>query len=367
MAKKKKKNQIKFRKLTKREIKQVKRIGSLVVVAAVVIAAIFGTYKGVSYGIHWFMYRNKEKVNTIIMSDGQKLATATNSVAKKIAASKIAQEEAKIKAQESTDETRKQELASITLEPLKQRIDDYIKEHKIPKDYISYRVIELASGKMASSENSTYNMLAGSVYKLPLCMLWYDRVADGKASLEDKLIWSKSVTEVEGRMQYRWQQGDSISLEDILAYTLKYSDNVGGHMLFDSYGGWEKFKKDAARYSDHEQAEEFYSKENYLNAEYMCDVWTHISKNQEKYEDLIHYLTIAAPDDFLNYSGDFGMVQKVGFVGDHINSTGWSPNGRPYVISVFTNLGDDAYPTMGDINKLAYEYINEELPPYYEY
>lgn len=371
MAKKKKKNSFKLkfniRKLSKKEKKQLRVIGRLAIVAAVAITAVFGTYKGVSYGIKWLMYRNKETVNTIILGDGQKFATAANSVAKKIASSKIAQEDAKSKAQESTAETKKQELEMTTLVTLQDEIDAYIKKKKIDKDDISYKIIDIATGKVAESENSSTNMLAGSVYKLPLCLLWYDMIDEGLVSFEDEYEWGSYVTETEGRMVNKWEEGDMISLSDILAYTLKYSDNVGGHILYEEYGGWTKFKNAITQYSDHEQAEEFFSRKNYLNAEFMCDVWMHIYENQDKYSQLIYYLTIAAPDDFFNYVKQVNMVQKVGFYNEHINSTGLSLEGRPYVICVFTNLGDDAIPVMGEINKMAYEYINDKLPPLASY
>lgn len=367
MDKKWKKNKYRFRKLKKKEIRKIKRICSLVVIAAVAIVAVFGTFKGISSGVKWLMYRNKETVNTIILGDGQKFATAANSVAKKIASSKIAQEEAKLKAQASTEETKRQELEMTTLVDLQDEINAFLKKKKIKEDDISYKIIDIATGKAAESENSHCNMLAGSVYKLPLSLLWYDMIDEGEVKYSDKFEWGSYVTETEGRMQEKWEEGDFISLEDILAFTLKYSDNVGGHILYEEYGGWTKFKKDITQYSDHPQDTEFFGKQNYLNAEFMCDVWMHIYENQDKYSQLIYYLTIAAPDDFLNYKKQVEMVQKVGFYKEHINSTGLSLNGRPYVISVFTNLGEDAIPVMGEINKMAYEYINDKLPPVSNY
>lgn len=349
-------------KLTKKGKRLIQQITRITTVVAVAVVAIFGSYKLISFGADLIFGRNRASVSSIILGDGQKVATASHAVAKRIAATMIAQEDAKQKASQGTEATRQKEIEMTSLDELEEQIDAYLKSEKVKTNQLTYKIIDIPSGKEIG-KNADINMLAGSCYKLPLSLLWYDKLDRGDASLDDKLYWGDNISETEGRMQFKWKEGDYISLENVLAYTLKYSDNVGGHILYESYGGWDKFKKDAAKYSDKEQAEEFFSKENYLNAEYMADVMKHIYNNQEKYETLIHYLTIAAPDDFLNSKLRVDMVQKVGFYNEHINSCGLCLDGRPYVLCVFTTLNDRAVPIMGEINEMVYNYINNELPP----
>ena len=245
------------------------------------------------------------------------------------------------------------------LSELNQMISDYMQTNALDASMVSYAIQDLQTGKITGSSNMDENFIAGSVYKLPLCMLWYDRIDQGLASASQPLYYSESCNEPGGQIEKDFQIGSYIPLSTVLAYTLIYSDNAGGHILFESFGGWTEYKKQAANYSSHPQNEEFFSLSNYLNAQYMCDVMKRIYDNQELYKDVIEYLRIASPDDYLNHTIQVDMVQKVGWCENFVNSCGLSLNGHPYSLCVFTAYNNYGLTVMGDINQICYNYFNQ--------
>ena len=148
------------------------------------------------------------------------------------------------------------------LSELNQMISDYMQTNALDASMVSYAIQDLQTGKITGSANMDENFIAGSVYKLPLCMLWYDRIDQGLVSASQPLYYSESCNEPGGQIEKDFQIGSYIPLSTVLAYTLIYSDNAGGHILFESFGGWTEYKKQAANYSSQPQNEEFFSLSN---------------------------------------------------------------------------------------------------------
>ncbi|MGM9913153.1 serine hydrolase [Floccifex sp.] len=237
-------------------------------------------------------------------------------------------------------------------------IDLYISDNALDTTQMSYAIQDLETGVIIQSENASENFVAASVYKLPLCMLWYDKINSGEVSKDEPILFS-AIEESGGYLEQDYCVGQTIPLSEVLRYTIVYSDNNGAHLLFNNLGGWPEFKKQCAKYSSHEQNDEFYSYENYLNAEYMCDVLKNLYDHKETYSDLIGHLQSAIPDDFLNSNTPLNMAQKAGWLYEVQNASGLSLDGHPYSISVFTTYGEQGKTIMGNINKICFDYFNE--------
>ncbi|MCF0105789.1 MAG: serine hydrolase [Holdemanella sp.] len=271
------------------------------------------------------------------------------------------------KKEEKKEEEKKEEKENTEEQDTKdydeliKKLNAYIKEDDLDPELFSYCIEDLETGKIIKSDNAAQDWEAGSVYKLPLSMLWYDRIAVGSVDYYQGLYYSEACGEEDGgQIQVDFKVGDTIPLCTVLGYTLLYSDNVGGHILFESYGGWYAYKRDAANYSQHPQTDNFFSLTNYLNAQYMCDVMRRIYQNQDLYAEVIEYLRIASPDNYLNSQIQVDMVQKVGWYTDHVNSCGLSLNGHPYSICVFTRYNNYGLTVQGKLNEICYNFFNKE-------
>ncbi len=236
-------------------------------------------------------------------------------------------------------------------------INDYIDEQNININNISLCVHDLTSAEEVCINKDT-NMVAASVYKLPLAMLYYDKIYDGELSPTSTFTFSSFHYEAGGPIANNYTFGTNLSLSYILDNLILYSDNSAGHILFENLGGWPSFKQAATKYTTTTQNSEFFSYENLLNADYTNDVLIHLYNNQDKYSNLIENMNNAEPTTYLNNSTPYITAQKYGALDYYTNSAGIVDGDFPYTICYFSANGSGEY-HMGKLNELIYNYIND--------
>lgn len=86
-------------------------------------------------------------------------------------------------------------------------------------------------------------------------------------------------------------------------------------------------------------------------------------EHKKTFSELIEYLSIAQPNDYLNYEIPEITVQKYGYYGSAVNAAGIVFHGNPYIIAVFTDLGDAGRQHIGTINRICFETLNQKESP----
>lgn len=238
--------------------------------------------------------------------------------------------------------------------------DEYFAETGVDTSMLGISVYDFESGGSYALNDTVY-FTAASTYKLPLAMLYYEKINDRTYALSDGLLYEAYHYEEGGTIAYDYLPGSYISIEELLHCLIIDSDNTAGHILYENLGGWQAFKEAAAKYSDTAIAEtdsEYYSGENEFTAAYMEDVLDYLHTNADDFETLLDDMQQAMPDDYLNmYIGD-GMAQKYGQYDMAENAVGISMSGHPYSIAVFTSLGYTGRLLIGDVNELLWQYFN---------
>lgn len=210
--------------------------------------------------------------------------------------------------------------------------------------------------------NADSYFTAGSTYKVPLAMLYYEKLAAGEFTPERGLYYDAAYYEEGGPIGATYLPGDYISVEELLHAVIVDSDNTAAHILYENLGGWVEFKKEVAKYSSKEIIEEtddtYYFYWNEFTASYMNDVLDYLYDHRENFETLIADLTEAKPNDYLNgVIGGTKMAQKYGQYEEAENALGFSTSGRPYSIVVYTSLGYAGREWMGELNALIWDYF----------
>ena len=127
-------------------------------------------------------------------------------------------------------------------EDLDDIIMDYLKDNDIDPSSLSYVVENLETSERYSLNPDT-DRFAGSTYKLPLAMIWLDKVAEGEITLSDSLWYAKYYFE-DGSYDFEHIDGDIyVSLQMVIKSVLRNSDNTAGHILFENLGGWSSFRE----------------------------------------------------------------------------------------------------------------------------
>lgn len=234
-------------------------------------------------------------------------------------------------------------------------IEAYFQENGIDHEKVAYCITDLEHN-IKYSMNEKDEFIAASIYKLPLAMLYYDKVNEGEYTLDSTFTYSGYMHEDAGVISSDYGIGSQVPLSDLLNDLIIYSDNDAGHILYENLGGWKEYKEAMTKYTD-SISENYYTMDNVTTANTMNDVVTYLYDHKEDYKGLIKNMEEAEPGEYLDRDTQLSMPQKYGMYDYALNSVGFVECNTSYSIVVLTSLGDKGTDVMANINRIAYEHF----------
>ena len=234
-------------------------------------------------------------------------------------------------------------------------IEAYFQENGIDHEKVAYCITDLEHN-IKYSMNEKDEFIAASIYKLPLAMLYYDKVNEGEYTLDSTFTYSGYMHEDAGVISSDYGIGSQVPLSDLLNDLIIYSDNDAGHILYENLGGWKEYKEAMTKYTD-SISENYYTMDNVTTANTMNDVVTYLYDHKEDYKGLIKNMEEAEPGEYLDKDTQLSMPQKYGMYDSALNSVGFVECNTSYSIVVLTSLGDKGADVMANINRIAYEHF----------
>ena len=234
-------------------------------------------------------------------------------------------------------------------------IEAYFQENGIDHEKVAYCITDLKHN-IKYSMNEKDEFIAASIYKLPLAMLYYDKVNEGEYTLDSTFTYSGYMHEDAGVISSDYGIGSQVPLSDLLNDLIIYSDNDAGHILNENLGGWKEYKEAMTKYTD-TISENYYTMDNVTTANTMNDVVTYLYDHKEDYKGLIKNMEEAEPGEYLDRDTQLSMPQKYGMYDSALNSVGFVECNTSYSIVVLTSLGDKGADVMANINRIAYEHF----------
>lgn len=234
-------------------------------------------------------------------------------------------------------------------------IEAYFQENGIDHEKVAYCITDLEHN-IKYSMNEKDEFIAASIYKLPLAMLYYDKVNEGEYTLDSTFTYSGYMHEDAGVISSDYGIGSQVPLSDLLNDLIIYSDNDAGHILYENLGGWKEYKEAMTKYTD-TISENYYTMDNVTTANTMNDVVTYLYDHKEDYKGLIKNMEEAEPGEYLDRDTQLSMPQKYGMYDSALNSVGFVECNTSYSIVVLTSLGDKGADVMANINRIAYQHF----------
>ena len=234
-------------------------------------------------------------------------------------------------------------------------IEAYFQENGIDHEKVAYCIKDLEHN-IKYSMNEKDEFIAASIYKLPLAMLYYDKVNEGEYTLDSTFTYSGYMHEDAGVISSDYGIGSQVPLSDLLNDLIIYSDNDAGHILYENLGGWKEYKEAMTKYTD-SISENYYTMDNVTTANTMNDVVTYLYDHKEDYKGLIKNMEEAEPGEYLDRDTQLSMPQKYGMYDSALNSVGFVECNTSYSIVILTSLGDKGADVMANINRIAYEHF----------
>lgn len=198
-------------------------------------------------------------------------------------------------------------------------------------------------------------MVAGSTYKLPLNMYYYEQENAGKISQSTTLLYREESFEEGGPIgDSLYKPGDRISIAELQFYSIVYSDNTASRILFDGLGGWGTYREAVKKYSAISYPDAYYA--NNFSVRYINDVLTYLYRNYDAFPELTQRLFGVGPGLMLKQYVNVPILQKDGCYGSAYNAAGIVFADKPYAVSVYTSLGEAGPGIMGEVNLILYQY-----------
>ena len=247
----------------------------------------------------------------------------------------------------SVEEPVIQETVDTNIENL---INEIMTENNLNENNFFFFYYNIEEKKYYFYNENTY-FTAASTIKVPVAMLYYDKVNEGELSLSETLLYNSDDYEAgDGTTAVDYSIGESIPISYLLEQSIVNSDNTALNILLHSIG-YKKCKEELTKYSDVEITEEFYSS-NVANASYYYDVLQYLYQNADKYSELIEYMKISSGGEYLKENlPQYEVAHKYGSYDGYVHDYGIIYGQNTYLIGVFTKDIANASDLIADIGE----------------
>ena len=240
-------------------------------------------------------------------------------------------------AEESIEVSVEEEVIEETIDTdVEQLINEIRAENNLNENNFHFFYYNLEEKKYYFYNENTY-FTAASTIKVPVAMLYYDKVAEGTLSLSDTLIYGSDDYEAGGgSTAANYSVGERVPLSYLLEQTIVNSDNTALNILMGNLG-YRKCKEELTQYSDVELPEDFYTS-NIANVSYYYDVLQHLYENSDKYAELIEYMKKSSGGIYLKANlPQYDVAHKYGSYEGYVHDYGVIYGENTYLVGVFTN------------------------------
>ena len=208
------------------------------------------------------------------------------------------------------------------------------------------------------NENAYFT--AASTIKVPVAMLYYDKIQEGELTLSDTLLYHSDDYEAGGgRTATDYSPGEKIPLSYLLEQTIVNSDNTALNILINNIG-YQDCKEQLTQYTDMELPEEFYTS-NIANVSYYYDILQYLYQNADKYSELISYMKRSSGGIYLKANlPQYEVAHKYGSYDGYVHDYGIIYGKNTYLLGVFTKDIENASDLIANIGKQVVECAETE-------
>lgn len=228
-------------------------------------------------------------------------------------------------------------------------INDFMIENSLNEENFSFFYYNIDTNKQYFFNEYKY-FTAASTVKLPVAMLYYDKINNGSISASDTLLYKSNCYEAgNGTTNYYYSAGDYIPINFLLKQSIVNSDNTAINILMSNIGTIE-CRKQINKYTNEAVSDDFYNS-NLTYAKYSFDILNYLYTNIDNYSELIEYLKISSEGQYLKkYITDYDVAHKYGSYNEYVHDYGIVFGENTYLIGVFTKNVPDAAELIANIS-----------------
>ena len=216
-------------------------------------------------------------------------------------------------------------------------------EYGVKPDSVSMGYYNTVTGETHYHRGDAY-MVTGSMYKVPLNMVFTEKISKGEMDWSDKI----------GGLPY----------STLLEWTIVNSDNDAAKKLWTKLGGYQKYRRVICPYMgvEAETVDKMFWKNNYFTAEQMIYCLSLLQSDPERFPRVEETMKRAEPSRWFNaHEQDYEIAHKFGYYEEkghlYINDCAICYTDDPICIVLFTDsIGSRATSFMADFCSLMCDY-----------
>ncbi len=204
--------------------------------------------------------------------------------------------------------------------------------------------------------NENKYFTAASTVKVPVAMLYYDKINAGEITKEDTLLYKSSAYEAgAGDVTLKYKAGTNIPYSVLLKELIVNSDNTANNILIGNIG-FDKYRFEIAKYSDRELSSKFYDS-NVTCPAYSYDVIKYLYKHSDEYQELIENMKKSSYGKYLKEYLDYDVAHKYGSYNGYVHDYGIIYGKDTYLMGVFTKNKNNAPTLIANIGKQVVDLV----------
>lgn len=248
--------------------------------------------------------------------------------------------------------------AQSSLDEVKTEINNYMLSHGLNEENFAMFYYQPQNNDFYIYNESKY-FTAASTIKVPLAMIYYEKINAGEISLDTKLTYKTPDYEAgTGRTSITYKIGDEIPISFLLDEMIINSDNTATQILKHGLGDDETYRTLISKYARRPLPDNFYD-ENVICAAFGYDVITYLYDNQASFPTLIENMKKSSNWGYLKKNVNCEVAHKYGSYAKNIHDFGIVYAKNNYLIGVFTVGIDNAEDMISEINQILLK-INEK-------
>ena len=208
-------------------------------------------------------------------------------------------------------------------------------------------------------DNQNKYFKAASTVKVPVAIMYYDKIKNGELTKESTLQYtSDDYEEGGGTTASLYSVGDNVPISYLLEQSIVNSDNTAVNILIDGIG-YRKCREQIAEFSDEQFTEEFYTT-NLTTADLGYNIINRIYQNQTDYEELIGFMKKSSNGEYLKkYVTEYDVAHKYGSYAGNVHDYGIVYSESPYLIGVYTQGVSGADELIANISRQVLDKTKE--------
>ena len=215
--------------------------------------------------------------------------------------------------------------------------------------------IDLESGNTIQI-NQDKEFLAASTVKVPMNMVLYDMVKEGKIGINDNLDYDEDSDYESGTGKLEASELQApISIKTLSDYSILYSDNIATNMLIRKIGS-DNLKNSIEEKLGHKiNRSDNYTTAN--NSAMLLKLLYENPTNNTHYSNIIENMKHTVFHDRIDkFIPQNITAHKIGNYQNYVNDIAIIYTDHPYVLSILTNNVSDANDKIAQISKIIYDF-----------